>query len=214
MDENLPASGSIPFSLGMPSVLRIPIPGTNGLCIEFQPRGWKPKSGSTSTLFFQDMSGKKHLRLDYGINEITKTVDYHWNQKGTYEKFGISGHTPVGTVGAVAYNTAKYFAYAGRKLAILGMSMDAVSIVLASKPIKRTTEVVSAWSLAWGFCRLAGSGGAAIGTLASPIGTAVGGVSGCIIGGYAGYRVGSAAGGAVYDWANAYFTPLPEVPAE
>ncbi|MDF3086783.1 hypothetical protein KPB01_39445, partial [Burkholderia sola] len=85
----------------MASAIRIPIPGTQGLCIELRPRGAMPKRGSTSTLFFQDVSGRKHLRLDYGYNVQTKTVDYHWNQRGTYETFGISDHTPIKQLGAV-----------------------------------------------------------------------------------------------------------------
>jgi hypothetical protein len=48
--------------------------------------------------------------------------------------------------------------------------------------------------------------------LASPLGSAVGGISGCIIGGVAGYYGGSIVGGEVYDWADAtFFTPVPEV---
>ena len=52
----------------MGSILRIPVPGTKGLAIELSPRGWKPKGGSTSSLFIQDVTGKRHLRLDYGFN--------------------------------------------------------------------------------------------------------------------------------------------------
>jgi hypothetical protein len=56
-----------------------------------------------------------------------------------------------------------------------------------------------------------GGGGAALGTLASPLGTAIGGIGGCIIGGIGGYYGGSIAGGNVYDWAETtFFTPLPE----
>src|SRR5579875_1366442 len=37
--------------------------------IELSPRGWVPKSGSTSTVFIQDAAGKRVLRLDYGYNK-------------------------------------------------------------------------------------------------------------------------------------------------
>src|SRR5947207_15892968 len=63
-----PTSGGIPYAIGQASVVRIPIPGTNGLCIELTPRGWTPKGGSTSTLFFHDAAGKRHLRRDYGYS--------------------------------------------------------------------------------------------------------------------------------------------------
>jgi hypothetical protein len=63
-----PITGKLPLAAGLGSVLRIPVPGTRGLAIELTPRGWTPKGGSTSALFFQDMTGKRHLRLDYGYN--------------------------------------------------------------------------------------------------------------------------------------------------
>src|SRR6266851_361721 len=207
-----PMSGGIPYGLGQASIVRIPVPGTNGLCIELRPRGWVPSGGSTSTLFFQDATGKRHLRLDYGYNVKTKTIDYHWNQKGTYAEFGIADHTPVGQAGEVAYNAAKYFRYSGRVLVVVGVAIDVVSIVQASKPMRRASQVVAGWAAAWAGCEVVGGGGAALGTLASPLGTAIGGIGGCIIGGIGGYYGGSIFGGEVYDWAeNTFFTPLPEV---
>ena len=209
-----PMSGGIPYAIGQASVVRIPVPGTNGLCIELSPKGWVPQSGSTSTLFFQDPTGKRHLRLDYGYNVKTKTIDYHWNQKGTYAQFGIADHAPAGPAGEAAYKAAKYFRYAGRVLVVVGVTVDVVSIVQASRPMRRASQVVAAWAGAWAGCKVIGAGGAALGTLASPLGTAIGGVGGCIIGGVGGYFGGSALAGEVYDWAeNTFFTPLPEVAA-
>jgi len=206
-----PLSGGIPYAIGQASVVRIPIPGTNGLGIELKPRGWTPKGGSTSTLFFQDATGKRHLRLDYGYNVKSRTLDYHWNQKGTTAQFGIPDHTTVGSAGEVAFKAAKYFRYAGRVLVVAGIAVDVVSVVQASKPLRRASEVVTGWAAAWVGCEAVGAGGAALGTLASPLGTAVGGIGGCIIGGISGYYGGSVLGGAVYDWAEGTsFTPLPE----
>jgi len=196
----------------MPSIFRIPIPGTDGLCIEFKPRGYVPRGGSTSTLFFQDSSGKRHLRLDYGYNVQSKTIDYHWNQTGTHTNFGINDHTTVSRVGATIYKAAKYFRYAGRTLVVVGAVIDIVSIVRSAQPLRRASEVVAGWTLAWAGCKTLGAGGAALGTLASPIGTAVGGIGGCLIGGYTGYRSGSALGLTIYDWGQTVFFPLPETP--
>jgi hypothetical protein len=204
-------SGAIPVGAGLPSVVRIPIPGTGGLCIELSPRGRVPPTGSTSTLFFQDASGKRHLRLDYGYNTKTKTVDYHWNQKGTHEHFRIEGHTPAGRAGELAYKSAKYFRYAGRALLVVGVAIDVVSIVKADRPLRRASEVVAGWAGAWAGCEVVGAGGAALGSLGSPLGTAIGGIGGCIIGGIGGYYGGSAVGAEVYDWAEGTkFEPLPE----
>ena len=72
--DNIPISGGIPYAIGQASIVRIPIPNTNGLCIELRPRGYIPRDSSTSTLFFQDKTGKHHLRLDYGYNIKTKTI--------------------------------------------------------------------------------------------------------------------------------------------
>jgi hypothetical protein len=209
---DVPMSGGVPYAVGQASVVRIPVPGTNGLCIELRPKGWVPKSGSTSTLFFQDATGKRHLRLDYGYNVKTRTIDYHWNQQGTHAQFGIADHAPSGRAGAAAYNAAKYFRYAGRVLVVVGVAVDVVSIVQASQPMRRASQVVAGWATAWVGCKVVGAGGAAVGTLASPLGTAIGGIGGCIIGGVGGYYGGSTLAGEVYDWAeNTFFTPLPEI---
>ena len=192
-DDDLepPMSGGVPYAVGQASVVRIPVPGTRGLAIELRPRGWTPAGGSTSTLFFQDPTGKRHLRLDYGYNVATKTVDYHWNQKGTFPSSAFA-ITPRWGQRARAYNAAKYFRYAGRVLMVVGVAVDAVSIVQASKPLRRASEVVAGWAAAWAGCKVVGAGGAAAGLLASPLGSAVGGIAGCIIGGIGGYYAGSA----------------------
>ena len=211
--HEVPESGQIPYVIGQPSAVRIPIPGTGGLCVEFRPRGYIPPGGSTSTLFFQDATGRRHLRLDYGRNPRTNTIDYHWNQQRAYAQFRISDHTPAGRTGASAYQAAKYFKYAGRLLLVAGAAIDVVSIVRASNPLRRASEVVVAWAGAWVGCKLAGAGGAAVGTAIAPgVGTAIGGVAACIIGGAAGYVAGSSVGGGVYDWAEGtIFLQVPEV---
>lgn len=213
-DVTTPMSGGIPYAIGQSTVVRIPVPGQAGLCIELTPRGYVPKGGSTSTLFFQDMSGKRHLRLDYGYNVKTKTIDYHWNQKGVAANFGIVDHAPAGRAGAVAYQAVKYFRYAGRILIVVGVAVDAVSIVQSSKPLRRATEAVAGWAGAWAGCKVIGAAGAAGGSLASPLGTAIGGIGGCIIGGAGGYYTASHLAGQVYDWAeDTVFTPLPAAEA-
>ena len=209
---DVPISGGIPAAVGMSTVIRIPVPFTNGLAIEFFPRNFK--GNSTSTLFIQNTTGKKVLRLDYGYNVKTKTINYHWNQSGTYSNFNIQDHTVVGRGGRTVYQAAKYFRYAGRVLVVVGAAVDGYSIVVADKPLRRATAVVTAWAAAWAGCKIVGAGGAAVGTVASPLGSAVGGVGGCIIGGFGGYFGGEAVGEAVYDWAEGTsFSSLDEVSA-
>ena len=208
-----PLSGSIPASLGLATVARIPIPGTDGLCIELTNRGWAPKGGSTSVLFFQDISGKRQLRLDYGYNIQTKTVDYHWNAKGALGELSLADHTPIGPVGPAAYATAKYFRYAGRLFTVAAVMIDVVSIVRTDKPLRQASKVVAGWAASWTGCRLGGAAGAWAGTFVEPgFGTAIGGIGGCVIGGISGYRAGSILTGTVYDWAaGTKFVPLDVV---
>jgi hypothetical protein len=210
-----PMSGKIPFALGTATIIRIPVPGSGGLGIELRPRGYVPAGGSTSTLFIQNVSGKRHLRLYYGYDITTKTIDYHWNQKGTFPSLGITDHTPAGKTGQMLYRGARYFRHAGRVLVVTGAALELVSITVASKPPRRATQVVTAWAAAWLGCKVVGAGGAAGGTLVTPgAGTAVGGFVGCVVGGIGGYLGGEHVGGVAYDWAeDTLFIPLPEVAA-
>jgi hypothetical protein len=72
-----PLAGGSPYAVGQSSIVRIPVPGTNGLAIELSPRGWTPKGGSTSTLFFQVPTGMRHLRLDRSDQHDTDRGDDH-----------------------------------------------------------------------------------------------------------------------------------------
>ncbi len=214
--EDVPWSGSIPLAAGTPSVVRIPIPGAYRLAVELRTRDPHFRGKSTSTVFIQDPTGRrKLLRLDYGINKVTGAVDYHWNQRGVYDRFGIPSHAPAGAAGRAAYHTARAYRWAGGVLLVVAAVADAVSIVQADQPIRRATQVVAGWALAWAGCKAGGYVGGGVGTLIEPgLGTAGGAVVGCIVGGYGGYRAGEAVGDAVYQWAEqTVFTPLPEVAA-
>lgn len=206
-DQELP-SGSIFVGFGAPTtVARIPIPGSNGLFIELSPRGYIPKGGSTSTLFFQDISGKRHLRLDYGYNKVTGVTDYHWNQEGTLKFFGITDHTPVGKVGEALYKSAKFlskyrriFKYGGHTLLIIGAVEDTYSIVVAKKKVRQVAKVTAGWVGASYGARLLGAGGAAAGSFIEPGGgTAIGGGLGALAGGALGYFGSSWVAGKTYD---------------
>lgn len=176
---------------GMGAVVRIPIPGTNGLAIELSPRGWTPKGGSTSRLFFQDLAGKRMLRLDYGYNIKTKTIDFHWNQKGVAKDFGIADHTPAGRVGQALYKGARYFKWGGRVLLVVGVVVDGYSVVTSDRPWRQLAIVTGGWTGAWVGCKTFGALGAAAGTLVEPGGgTAIGGIGGCFVGSIGGYWAG------------------------
>ena len=214
--EDAPISGSIPASAGAAAAVRIPVPGTNGLAIELTARGWRPPSGSTSSLFIQDITGKRHLRLDYGYNKASGLIEWHWNQKGTNSTFGITNHTPVGSAEQALGQFAKYYKYTGRVLLVAGAAMDVYSIVTSSKPLRRSVQVVSGWAAGGAGCEAVGAGGAAIGSALAPgLGTAVGGLIGCAVGAFIGYRAAEAASGFLYDWADdTIFTKVEAEPEQ
>lgn len=213
-DPEIPLSGAIPAGAGLPSMVRIPVPGEHRLAVELRTRDPRFRGRSTSTLFIQDRTGRRHLRLDYGFNPRTNTIDYHWNQSRVHARFGIADHTPVGRGGALAYRTLRAYRWAGRVLLVVGAGVDLVTIVQASQPLRRATQVASAWALAWVGCKAGGFIGGGGGTAVAPgPGTAAGAIGGCIVGGVGGYLAGERLGDVVYEWAEqTVFTPVPEAP--
>ena len=205
-------SGSIAVGAGMPSVVRIPVPGTDGLHVELTPRGWIPRGGSTSTLFIQDIGGRRQLRLDYGRNRSTGNVEFHWNQEGVHRYFGIENHTPAGPRGAALYYGARYYRYAGRTFLVVGAAADMYSIVVAERRWRQVAVVASGWVGAWAGCKLAGAGGAVVGSGAPGAGTAIGGIIGCAAGGIGGYFGASWVAAETYDYVEeTYFGAVPEI---
>ena len=209
--EDEPISGNVPASLGLGALLRIPIPGSNGLAIELTPRGFK--GSSTHHLFIQDITGKRYLNLDLSFNKTTQRVEWHWNQKRTLETFGIKNHTSAGAAEQALGTFARYYKYAGRVFLVVGAAADIYSIVTASRPLRRSAQVVSGWTAASISCRAVGAAGAAWGSAEPGLGTAIGGFVGCAVGAFIGYRAAEAAAGYLYDWADdTIFTPVPAEP--
>lgn len=211
--ENGISGSAFAVGTGIASVVRIPVPGMSGLHIELSPRGWTPKGGSTSTLFIQDLTGKRHLRLDFGFNKSTGGVDYHWNQKGTFSDFGIKDHSPAGSAGEALFKGARYLRYGGRVLLVVGLAVDVYSIIVAKKRWRQVAKVAAGWAGAWAGCEGVGALGAGGGTFVEPgLGTAIGGIGGCIVGGIGGYAGASWAAGHAYDWIEeTFFEPVPEI---
>ena len=100
-----PISGAVPVAMGAGAVARIPVTGTRGLAIGLNPRGWKPRNGSTSSLFVQDLTGKRHLRLDFGFNKNSQVVSGWTAADGGCEVVGAGG-AHVGTAVAPGVGTA------------------------------------------------------------------------------------------------------------
>jgi len=87
----------------------------------------------------------------------------------------------------------------GIVLMAYGAYKDILEIAASDNKVKKTTEKVSAWTVASAGASAGAELGAAIGIAGGPIGIIVGGVAGGLIGGTAGYVVGSELGKAVYD---------------
>lgn len=216
----LESGSAVLVGSGQAAIVRIPIPNSQGLYLELKPQGHVPPGGSTSSIFIQSPDAKRQLRLDYGPNKATGRTDYHWNQKGTFQQFGISDHTPAGSGAAAAHRGAKFFRFAGRAFVIVGAAADVYSVVVAKKKIRQAARVLSGWGGAWAGCKLVGAGGAAAGGAigsggagvgAAP-GAAIGGFGGCLIGGVGGYFSASWAAGEVYDLIEEiYFEEVPPV---
>ena len=159
------------------------------------------------------MDGRRRLRLDHGANARQGgRVERHWNQQRVHADFGIPNHSTAGPGGAHLGRAARVFRHVGRALVVVGAAVDAHSIVRASKPLRRTVQVISPWAAAAVGCKAVGAGGAMAGSAVAPgPGTAVGGIAGCAVGGFVGYLGGEAVGGHVHDRAEGtVFTPLPE----
>src|SRR5262249_26244294 len=152
--------------------------------IELTPRGWTPPGGSTSTLFIQDLTGRRHLRLDYGYNPQTGNVDYHWNQRGTHGNFGIPDHAPAGRKnGSGALSGCQIFPVCRRALLVVGAAIDIYSIVVARRRMRQIVRVAAGWAGAWAGAEGLGALGAAGGTMVEPgLGTAIGGLAFGIVG--------------------------------
>jgi hypothetical protein len=204
---NLATSAAI-VGTGIASVARIRVPGTDYF-VELAPRNF-PASKSTSALFIQDEAGKRVLRLDYGYNKRSGQVDYHWNQERTFADFGIEDHTVAGSAGEALFKGAKLFKYAGRTLLIVGIAMDAYSIVVAKKRWRQVARVAAGWAGATAGAEYVGALGAGFGSAEPGGGTALGGIVGGIVGGIAGYAGASWAAGETYDWVEeTYFEHIP-----
>jgi hypothetical protein len=211
----LKARGYLPsMTTGKP---RIPIsPGNNGNWgIDRGIDGMEAiNTGSTSIVFIQDITGKRVLRLDYGLNVKTGNVNWHWNHQGVYKDFKIVDHTVATPAAEMLGRTAKYFRYGGKLLVVYAAADDFLSIVTSSRPLRRTVQVVAAWKLSAMGCTALGAELAALGTGPAPgLGTIIGGAVGCVVGGFIGYKTGEATTGYLYDWAeDNLFTPLPPDP--
>jgi hypothetical protein len=207
-DQESSAGSAAVVGPGVASVVRIRVPGTDYF-IELSPRNF-PANKSTSALFIQDQAGRRVLRLDFGFNKRTGQVDYHWNQQRTFADFGIQDHTPAGPAGEALFKGAKVFKYGGRALLILGIAMDAYSIVVAKRRWRQVARVAAGWGGAAAGAELLGAWGAGVGSIEPGGGTAIGGIVGGIVGGIAGYAGASWAVGKAYDWVEeTYFEPVP-----
>jgi hypothetical protein len=175
------------------------------LALELDPSTYK--GVSTSSIFIQSTDGKRELRLDWGFNKRTGNIDYHWNQRGVFAKFGIQGHTEAGVLGRYLWHGARIFKWAGRALFVAGAVMDGVSIVRAENKVRQTAVVVGGFAGAWAGAKLLGAGGAFAGSAVPGPGTIIGGFVGATGGAIGGFFLARWAAAKVYD---TVFTPLPE----
>jgi hypothetical protein len=186
-----------------------------------------PTPGTTAryNLSFRDLSGHpnptshaylnrtsppannwKGLRLDHGPNVTTGgTTNWHWNQSGASNTFGIADHTVASPRAANFGRMMKYAKPLGRGALFAGAAMDGYSLGSEINQSRQTgnwdNTIVEGSRIAggWGGAALGAKGGgtlgATIGTFIAPgIGTAIGGAIGGLAGGALGYFGGSSLG--------------------
>jgi hypothetical protein len=190
-------SQGVPIGIGAASSTRIPVGG--GLGLELSPRGFVPPGGSTSSAFIQDLSGKTHLRLDQGFNVKTNQSDIHFNQRGTFARFGIANHTLAGPGSRLLHHSANTLRVVGRPLLPIGIGLEAVSIATAENRPRAAVRGVSGLAGAFAGAKAGGAGGALLFSPSGP-GAIAGGLGGAILGGVGGYYGGSIAGESLFDF--------------
>lgn len=157
------------------------------LSIELSPRGWVPVSGSTSSLFIQDLSGNRHLRLDHGFNKATNQVDIHFNQKGTFSRFGIVNHTPAGQGARLLYHGARVLRVVGRPVFVISVATQGVSVATAENKPRALAREAGGLAGALAGAKVGGVTSVVVFSPSGPVGAAAAGLGGAITGGTLGY---------------------------
>jgi hypothetical protein len=157
-----------------------------------------PSSGSTSVAFASVPNSKNGgIRLDYGYNKNFGTNNWHWNQSGVADVFGVTNHSTEGA--RAAGYLVKSLKIGGRVLVVGGLVDSGYEIATSNNRVYETGRQASGWAGAI----VGGEGGAQAGALigagigawfggvgAVP-GAAIGAVVGGVAGGAAGWRAGT-----------------------
>jgi len=200
MSDHVPVSGKIPFAVGQTSAVRIPVPGTRGLCLELSARGRVPGCGSASTLFVRHPAGHLQSRLDFAYNRRSRTIDFQWSQNAALPSFVSGGQAQPIVPWLVPHSPRKCYRYAGRALLVGGVVADTVSIVQASTPLRSASGTVREWCARW------------LGPSSTPGCTPLASALDCVIAALSGLTTPAELALQVYDWAEStLFTPLDEV---
>jgi hypothetical protein len=123
-------SGSILFGVGS-ELVRVKIPGTSGLYVQFPGAA---TANGRSPLFILDSAAKRHFRLDYVPNHVTRQIDYQWIE--------IPAGSGPARRGAPLNGTTRHFRYRGRVLVVAGLA-DSGSLVTAAKRWRQTARAAN-----------------------------------------------------------------------
>lgn len=204
-------SDSILTGLGVgfsvPGNISVKIPSSNYIWSMNPPPSYLGKSTSVIQLY-DAVNSSKGIRLDYGYNVVTKDVNWHWNQKGTFANFGIADHSLAGGTMSAVGNASKVVKGVGRVALPVAVASDAYSIYESDNRPREVTRVAGGWAGAYAMGQagaMAGAaGGATIGSAIPVVGTAAGAAAGGLVGGIgggvAGYFGGSAVAQKIYDY--------------
>lgn len=159
------------------------------------PAGAKlPKGGTTSVFQITAADNpNKGIRVDYGYNKTTKSVNWHWNQEGAHANFRITDHHTG--IGAARLGTAvDVIRRTGPYLAIVGVAISVKDIYSSPTPDYEAARQATGWAGALAGSGVGAKGGAAVGASIGGLFGGVGAAPGVVVGGFVGGLIGGGVG--------------------
>lgn len=158
------------------------------------PRGARLPPGGSSSVVFATLPNQpnKGIRLDYGYNKGTSSVNWHWNQKGSASNFLVTNHSTSGAkLSGWALKSTKY---AGRLLLVGGVIQSGSAIYSSEEPLQEAAHQASGWAGSFVGGAAGAQAGAALGAAIGAPFMGIGAVPGAVVGGFVGGVAGGAAG--------------------
>lgn len=167
-------------------------------------RANNPRPNSSSSIFWQNVSGKKHGRLDRHVVTLKGGIQPYGNVPRTHLNYTSGtgffkydhGLSPRG--GTYLHYSAIFIRRSGGAMMALGAVTDAYSLATSSNKASEASRIAGGWAGAYYGAQYLGTQLAAYGASYGPYGIMAGGLAGSIGGGALGYWGGSLMGSLSY----------------